>query len=45
MQSLEAPLVGADLVEFNPLNDPSGLSAAVCAKLVKEIAARMLAET
>jgi agmatinase len=45
IQSLEAPLAGADLVEFNPLNDPTGLSAAVCAKLVKEIAARMLMET
>jgi arginase family enzyme len=32
-------------VELNPLNDPSGLSAAVAAKLVKEIAARMLTET
>jgi arginase family enzyme len=45
IQSLEAPLAGADVVEFNPLNDPSGLSAAVSAKLVKEIAARMLTET
>jgi arginase len=45
VQSLEAPLAGADLVEFNPLNDPSGLTAAVCAKLVKEMAARMLKET
>jgi arginase len=45
IHSLEAPVVGADLVEFNPLNDPSGLSAAVSAKLVKEIAACMLGET
>jgi agmatinase len=44
LQSLEAPLAGADLVEFNPLNDPSGLTAQVAAKLVKEIAARMLME-
>ncbi|CAN5749708.1 agmatinase [soil metagenome] len=44
VQSLEAPLAGADLVELNPLNDPSGLSAGVCAKLIKEIAARMLTE-
>lgn len=42
---LEAPPAGADLVELNPLNDPSGLTAAVAAKLVKEIAGRMLAET
>jgi agmatinase len=45
IQSLEAPLAGADVVEFNPLNDPSGLTAAVSAKLVKEIAARMLMES
>lgn len=38
-------LVGADLVEFNPRRDPTGLTAAVCAKLVKEIAAQMLMET
>jgi agmatinase len=45
IQSLEAPLAGADVVEFNPLNDPSGLSAAVSAKLVKEIVARILTES
>jgi agmatinase len=45
IHSLEASLVGADLVELNPSNDPSGVSAAVCAKLVKEIAAHMLMET
>jgi arginase len=45
IHSLEAPLAGADVVELNPLNDPSGVSAAVAAKLVKEIAARMLMET
>ena len=45
VQSLEAPLAGADVVELNPLNDPTGLTAAVAAELVKEIAARMLSET
>lgn len=45
IQSLDAPLAGADLVEFNPRNDPSGITAAVCAKLVREIAGRMLLET
>lgn len=44
IHSLEAPLVGADLVEFKPLNDPSGLTAAVCGKLVRELAATMLKE-
>jgi arginase len=45
IHALEAPLVGADVVELNPLNDPTALTAAVAAKLVKEIAARMLTET
>ncbi len=44
IHTLAAPLAGADLVELNPLNDPSGLSAAVSAKLVKEIAGHMLTE-
>jgi arginase family enzyme len=42
IQSLVAPVVGADFVEFNPAADGTGLSAAVSAKLVKELAARML---
>ncbi len=42
IQGLEAPLVGADLVELNPARDPSGVTAMVAAKLVKEIGARML---
>jgi arginase len=37
-----APVVGADVVEFNPQMDPSGVTAAVCAKLVKELAGKML---
>lgn len=45
IHALETPLVGADIVELNPLNDPTGLTASVAAKLVKEIAARMLTET
>jgi arginase len=44
VQALEAPLIGADLVELNPSLDPAGLTARVAAKLLKEIAARMLAE-
>jgi agmatinase len=38
---LDAPIVGADIVEFNPRMDVSGLTAMVCAKLLKEIAAKM----
>jgi arginase family enzyme len=45
MHSLRGALVGADFVEFNPVADPTGLTASVSAKLVKELAARMLVET
>lgn len=42
IQSVKACVVGADIVEFNPTRDVSGITAMVCAKLLKEIAARML---
>ena len=45
IQSVNAPLLGADFVEFNPAADHSGVTAAVSAKLVRELAARMLLET
>jgi arginase len=45
IQALDVPLVGADFVEFNPAADGSGVTAAVSAKLVKELAARMLMES
>lgn len=35
-------IVGADVVEFNPRMDSSGMTAMVAAKLVKEISARIL---
>jgi agmatinase len=42
LHSVRASLVGADLVEYNPVRDPSGRTAMVCAKVVKEIAAGLL---
>jgi arginase len=42
IHSLPVPLIGADLVEFNPVRDSSGITAALAAKLVKEILAQML---
>ena len=44
IHSLHGALVGADFVEFNPVADATGLTASVSAKLVKELAARMLLE-
>lgn len=42
IQTLDAPIVGADIVEYNPRRDINGLTAGVCGKLFKEIAAKML---
>lgn len=41
LQSIEADVVGADLVEFNPMRDVVGMTGAVAAKLVKELMAVM----
>lgn len=37
-------LVGADVVELNPRLDPAGITAILAAKLVKELAGRMLGD-
>jgi agmatinase len=42
IQRLKGRVVGADIVEFNPRMDPLHITGTVCAKLFKEIAARML---
>ena len=42
LQSLDVPIVGADVVEYNPRCDPARVTAPVGAKLVKELAAKML---
>jgi arginase len=42
IQSIQCHIVGADIVEVNPDRDVSGMTAAVAAKLVKEIAGMML---
>ncbi len=41
---IEVPLVGADIVEYNPQRDIGGITAAVAARFVKEIAGKMLAQ-
>jgi len=42
IQRIQAPLVGADIVEYNPTRDINGMTAVVCAKFLKEIAGKML---
>lgn len=41
IQALPDPIAGADIVEFNPRQDPVGLTAMVAAKIVKEIVGRI----
>jgi len=42
IHALPSPIVGADLVEFNPARDRSGLTAMVAAKIVKELLGKMI---
>ena len=39
LQRIDGPIVGADVVEYNPTRDVNGMTATVAAKLVKELAA------
>ncbi|MCC6930067.1 MAG: agmatinase [Gemmatimonadaceae bacterium] len=41
VQGIDQPMVGADLVEYNPRRDLDEVTAPVCAKLIKEIVAQM----
>jgi arginase len=43
VQEMRGTLVGADVVEYNPHQDLGGMTATVAAKIVKEVAGRMLA--
>ncbi len=42
IQTIDQPIVGADVVEYNPRCDLSNMTAIVAAKLVKEIAGMMI---
>lgn len=41
VRALEGDVVAADVVELNPARDPSGITAAAAAKIVKELVGRM----
>jgi len=43
LQAIEGEIVGADLVEFNPVRDVDGMTATVAAKILKEILGKMIA--
>ncbi|MFT4938240.1 MAG: arginase [Paraglaciecola sp.] len=42
IHQINGPLIGADIVEFNPLKDIDNMTAQLAAKLVKEVAGKML---
>lgn len=42
VQGLNVPVIGADLVEYNPDRDTFGMTAMAAAKILKEISAKML---
>jgi arginase family enzyme len=43
LHAIEGEIVGADVVEYNPVQDIAGVTATVAAKIVKEILGKMLA--
>jgi arginase len=43
LHSIRGEIVGADVVEYNPVRDMSGLTATVAAKIVKEFLGKMIA--
>ena len=45
IHGLDGPLVGADVVELNPAQDLGGVTAAVAAKIVREIAGQIALST
>ena len=45
IQNCPGRFIGADIVEYNPERDPQGLTAAVAAKLLKEILGRMISDS
>lgn len=42
IQNIDAPILGADIVEYNPTRDIHNITAALAGKLVKEILAKMI---
>ncbi len=42
IQKIDVPIIGADIVEYNPHRDVNFVTAALAAKLLKEIAGKML---
>jgi arginase len=43
LHAIDGEIVGADLVEYNPIQDIAGMTATVAAKVLKEILGKMIA--
>lgn len=43
LHAIQGEIVGADVVEYNPVQDVAGVTATVAAKILKEILGRMIA--
>lgn len=43
LHAIEGEIVGADMVEYNPVQDVAGVTATVAAKILKEILGKMIA--
>ena len=44
LHEIEGTIVGADIVEYNPVRDGTGITAMVAAKVLKELLGRMIAQ-
>lgn len=42
IQQVDAPVIGGDIVEFNPNKDIDDMTSQLCAKLVKELAGKII---
>lgn len=45
LHAIEGEIVGADLVEYNPVQDVAGVTAMVAAKILKEILGKMIMDS
>lgn len=43
LHTIQGNIIGADVVEYNPIQDVAGMTATVAAKIVKEILGKMIA--
>ena len=44
IHSIDAPIIGADIVEYNPDKDLDGITAALASKILKEVLAKMIGD-